>query len=72
MEEDVEIELEVDRSCVERETQFTLVGKILAKKTLNKRGVMRVLQNTWSTKEVKVIKELGVNLYAIFSKVNRV
>ncbi|XWS57277.1 hypothetical protein CRYUN_Cryun09bG0160100 [Craigia yunnanensis] len=65
MEVDLEIELEVDRRCVERETQFTLVGKILAEKIMNKIGVMGVLQSTWSTKKVKVIKELGVNLYAI-------
>ena len=55
----------MDYSWLERETQFTLVEKILVEKILNRRGVMGILQNTWSKKEVKVIKELGVNLFAI-------
>ena len=38
------------------------------KQTLNRRGVMRVLENILPWKEVDAIRELGVNLYAIFSK----
>ena len=61
----MEISLERDSCSVERETQYTLVGKILTEKMLNRRGIMGVLQSMWLKKEVKVIKEMSVNLYAI-------
>ena len=61
----MEISLERNSCSAERETQYTLVGKILTEKMLNRRGIMGVLQSMWSKKEVKVIKEMSVNLYAI-------
>ena len=45
---DLEINLESGREEVIRATQFTLIGKILTGRNLNKKGVMGVLKNVWS------------------------
>ena len=45
MEGELEILLDSRREKVERVNQFTLVGKILSTKSLNRRGVMGVLKN---------------------------
>ena len=50
MKDEMEISLEIESCNVERDIQYTLVGKILTKKTLNRRGIIRVLQSMWSQK----------------------
>ena len=65
MERELEIELESRRDEVIQATQFTLVGKILTSKSLNKIRVIGVLKNVWSIKEVVHMRELNGNLYAI-------
>lgn len=62
---DLEINLESGREEVIRATQFTLIGKILTGRNLNKKGVMGVLKNVWSVQEVVEIREMSGNLYAI-------
>ena len=62
----MEIKLEVEREEITRATQYTLVGKILANKMLNKKRVMRVIRNIWTEKEVVAVKELEGNLYGLF------
>ena len=50
MEVDMEIRLDVDEGKVERDTQNTLIGKIMAERVLNRKGVLGVLQNMWNSK----------------------
>ena len=70
MEVDMEIRLDVDEGKVERDTQNTLIWKIMAERVLNRKGVLGVLQNMWNSKEVKAIKKIRANMYAV-SFVNR-
>ena len=65
MEVDLEIELKSGREELIRITQFTLVGKLLTSRLLNKKGVIGVLKNVWTAKEVVEIREISGNLYAI-------
>ena len=62
---DLEINLKSEREEVIRATQFTLIGKMLTGRNLNKKGVMGVLKNVWSVQEVVEIREMSGNLYAI-------
>ncbi|MBA0767712.1 hypothetical protein Gotri_016572, partial [Gossypium trilobum] len=48
-----------------RATRFTLVGKIHANKTLNRRGLKGFLQSIWSRAEQKEVRELGNNMYTL-------
>ncbi|OMO78315.1 peroxisome biogenesis factor 1 [Corchorus capsularis] len=59
MAEELEIVLESQEEDVREATKFTVIGKILAMKSLNRRGVVGVLQSMWPKKEVIAIREMG-------------
>ncbi|OMP08294.1 hypothetical protein COLO4_06602 [Corchorus olitorius] len=65
MAEDLEIVLETQEEGVREATKFTVIGKILTEKPLNRRGVVGVIQSTWPRKEIVAVREMGSNLYAI-------
>ncbi|OMO59554.1 reverse transcriptase [Corchorus capsularis] len=62
---ELEIVLESQEEDVREATKFTVIGKIISKKPLNRRGVIGVLQSIWPRKEILTIREMGQNLYAI-------
>ncbi|KAK5793844.1 hypothetical protein PVK06_035004 [Gossypium arboreum] len=63
--DELEIQLETAKGGLERATKFTLVGKIHANKTPNRRGFKWVLQSIWSEAELEKVWELGENMYAL-------
>ncbi|PPS17427.1 hypothetical protein GOBAR_AA03147 [Gossypium barbadense] len=57
--DELEIQLETAKGGLERATKFTLVGRIHANKTPNRRGFKWVLQSIWSEAELE--KKWAVN-----------
>ena len=45
--------------------QNTLLGKIIAEKPLNSRGVKNILQSLWPKADKTEIAQMGMNLYVI-------
>ncbi|XVE61302.1 hypothetical protein DITRI_Ditri06bG0029100 [Diplodiscus trichospermus] len=70
MEKDLVISLESDKERLGRDTEFWLVGKLIADIILNRRRVIGVIQSIWK-REVKAIKKVEANTYMISFKDKR-
>ncbi|OMP11584.1 hypothetical protein CCACVL1_00422 [Corchorus capsularis] len=57
------VELEVDRDITREATKFGLIGKIVSDRVLNKKGVTNSLKSIWSEKVLLKVCDLGPNLY---------
>ncbi|OMP01048.1 hypothetical protein COLO4_12194 [Corchorus olitorius] len=68
--EDLIVELEVDRENASVVTRFGLIGKIIFDRILNKKGVNNVLKSIWPERVLLRICDLGPNLYG-FAFVDR-
>ena len=51
--------------------RYMLIGKIIADKILNQRGVMAILRGLWTEETVYSIRELGMNKYNVSFKLER-
>ncbi|OMO97767.1 hypothetical protein CCACVL1_04463 [Corchorus capsularis] len=63
MEDELIVELEAAKDEIKEATQFGLIGKVIADRILNKKGVMNVLQSIWPKKVLLKVFDLGPNLY---------
>ncbi|OMO80703.1 hypothetical protein CCACVL1_12808 [Corchorus capsularis] len=61
--EDLIVELEVDRENTREATKFVLIGKVISDRVLNKKGVTNVLKSIWPEKVMLKVCDLGPNLY---------
>ncbi|OMP10436.1 hypothetical protein COLO4_04510, partial [Corchorus olitorius] len=62
LEDELIVELEAAKDEIQEATQFGLIGKIIADRILNKRGVMNVLQTIWPKKVLQKVFDLRPNL----------
>ncbi|OMO80690.1 hypothetical protein CCACVL1_12816 [Corchorus capsularis] len=62
MEEDLIVDLDIDRDSVRESTQFSLIEKVISDRNLNKNGAMGVLQSIWPLKVLRKVFDLGPNL----------
>ena len=70
--EGMEISLECAGENVMEETRFLVIGKIVADKILNRRGVMAILRGLWTDEVVYGIREMGMNRYSISFRIKKV
>lgn len=63
MEEPISINLDPSFDDSSQRAKFTLVGKILTPKTLNKKGVTNVILKAWRTSEEVTVSAWGNNTY---------
>lgn len=63
MEEPITINLDPSFDDSSHKARFTLVGKILTPKTLNKKGVSNVIAKAWRTMEEVSVSAWGDNIY---------
>ncbi|OMO75565.1 Endonuclease/exonuclease/phosphatase [Corchorus olitorius] len=66
--DDLEICLESKGAEVKEATRFMVVGKVLAEKPVNRRGVLSVLANMWYGKDAPTIREFGSNIFGFAFK----
>ncbi|OMP12130.1 reverse transcriptase [Corchorus capsularis] len=71
MEEPIEIVLEVAREEVSRAIRYALIGKIVADRALNRKGVFNVIRSIWGSRDLEDVRELGKNLYGFSFKTRK-
>ncbi|OMO50335.1 hypothetical protein COLO4_38125 [Corchorus olitorius] len=65
MDDLIEIVLEEAKEEVVVVMRYALIGKIVADRALNRRGVLNVLRSIWGSKDLEDVRELGKNLYGL-------
>ncbi|KAG8502351.1 hypothetical protein CXB51_000303 [Gossypium anomalum] len=63
--DELEISLEGRDGGCSNLTRFMVVGKIHAKKILNRKGIFNILKGIWSGDDILCIREVEGNIYAI-------
>ncbi|OMO63616.1 hypothetical protein CCACVL1_22382 [Corchorus capsularis] len=63
MEDLLTVELDFEKEVIRETTQFGLIGKIIADRVLNRKGVRNIIQSIWPAKALLKVFDLGPNLY---------